>query len=157
MKTGENYPNMTKLVEHIRSKNEKDGIKVYPPASTKQIYKLEKAFKCKLPKDFIAFYSACDGFECIKEGFRFLSIDEILQKKTALGRGWFYFSEYDAAPNLWGMRMHYNVSFEIFCRSHIHHGLTTSLESFLEVFLAGNVLGDEGLNQWQEKIVKVVN
>ena len=144
---------MKELVSAIALKHQKQGITIYPPASVDAITRFETAIGFNLPKDFIEFYSICNGFECNEDIFNFSPLEDILSHASNYGKNWFYFSEYMIYSDMWFLRKKYSGAYEI-----VNSGgeketiLTSSLCEFLERFLKGNVFDDNGLYEWQEEI-----
>ena len=143
---------MKTLLQQIGIKNQKDGFIIHPPAKQSDIERLENAVGFNLPEDFVEFYQICNGFECNDDIFNFSAIDDILTYED-YGENWFYFSEYMIYSDMWGLRKTKEGNFEIFNASFPQFTLTSSLESFLQRFLKGNVFEKEGLSNWLDEIM----
>lgn len=94
---------MKQLLEQIKVKNSPAGFQILASVSHRKILELESKIGCKLPEDFILFYSLCNGFECLEDLFNFLSIDTILAN-IDYGDHWFLFAEYMVYSDFWGLR-----------------------------------------------------
>lgn len=136
------------LVTKISQKHKKQGIKVYSPASNKEILVFEKKIGFPLPPDFIEFYSLCNGFACTEDIFNITPLYEISDR----GKNWFLFAEYMIVSDSWGLRFIGDTKYEIFYSSYGKKAITGSLNEFLERFLRGNVFEDGGLYDWMEEL-----
>lgn len=139
---------MQELLKLIEIKNSYQGFTILNPASDHKILELEHKIGCKLPEDFIQFYSLCNGFECLEDIFNFLSVDTILSNND-YGDQWFLFAEYMIFSDSWGLRKNKDGDFEFFSSSNTIS--SHSLTEFLRAFSKGNVFGNDGIYEWEKK------
>lgn len=142
---------MEKILKQIEIKNAPYGFKILNPASDDKILELENKIGFKLPEDFIHFYSLCNGFECHKDIFNFLSIDTILANDD-YGHHWFVFAEYMIYSDSWGLRKNTNGDFEFFNSAQTIS--SHSILEFLKYFSQGNLFEKGGIYEWEEKCIK---
>jgi hypothetical protein len=138
------------LVDAIRFKHG-IGIQVNPPATATQIDWFERTVGFRLPEDFKEFYSVCNGFDCDKDIFTFISLASCLEHREDSGDNWFYFAEYMIYSDMWGLRL-VNGEYEIFNASYPDKSLTSSLAEFLTRYLEGDVFDPGGLYPWQDEL-----
>lgn len=140
------------IIEAIIEKHKDEGIYVYAPATPNDISFFEQEIGFALPKDFIDFYTTCNGFECTEDIFIMTTLKEITDPAGHYGNNWFYFSEYMTYSDMWGLRLTKEGKYEIFNGSYSNIAMTTSLEEFLQRFLKGDVFETGGLYDWQEEL-----
>ena len=138
------------VITAIATKNQKEGFTLNPSASTIEIIKFETKIGFLLPPEFKALYSVCNGFECEEDMFRFIPLDDIIERGDH-GENWFHFAEYMIFCDIWTLRKN-NDRYEIVNLGNTEFILCTSLTEFLEHFLAGNVFEDGGLYHWRETL-----
>ncbi|MFT3681401.1 MAG: SMI1/KNR4 family protein [Ferruginibacter sp.] len=137
------------LIDKIIHKHTATGIDIFTTATPIEILKFEDKIGFPLPADFIDFYTCCNGFACNEDLFNMTPLNEITLHPDNYGRNWFYFAEYLIYSDMWGLRMTGDNRYEIFNGSSPRLILTSSLFTFLERFLTGNVFDPGGLYDWQ--------
>lgn len=123
------------------------GDRPEPPATEEERLLFEQRLGFELPIDFLEFYQLCNGFETGEDLFHFFSINDILARYTNHGGSWFYFAEYMAYSDLWGVRVFSKEEYLIFNVSD-RTILTHSLREFLDHFRQGGVFEKGGLYDW---------
>lgn len=143
---------MKDIIDAIYKKHQRQGIVVHPPATEAQIAAFEQQQGFALPDDFRLFYKTCNGFECNEDIFNMSSLADINKYGRNDISNSFYFAEYMANSDLWGMRLLKDGTYRIFKYAEPEFVLTNYLEVFLHRFLSGSVFEPEGLYDWQEKL-----
>ena len=143
---------MKSLIDSIIKKHAKSGIDINSPATIGVINAFEEQIGFSLPQDFKEFYSNCNGFGCNEDIFNMVSLGNIMHYPSDYGPNWFYFSEYMIYSDMWGLRLTSESKYELFNGSYPKVPLTSSLETFLNRFLIGNVFETGGLYDWHEEL-----
>lgn len=143
---------MDELIAAIASKHKQDGISLNPPASTQEIEAFERKLGFLLPGDFIEFYSICNGFSCTEDIFNMKSLEDMLEYPDDFGKDWFHFSDYMINSDMWSLRKKAAGDFEIINSGEVTIMLASSLYTFLERFLKGNVFDPGGLYDWHDEM-----
>ncbi len=110
------------------------GIDLNAPATLVDIDSFEKQVGFALPKDFIEFYTICNGFGCTEDIFNIVPLSEIRRYPQDYGANWFYFSEYMIYSDMWGLRLTEKGKYEIFNGNYPTIPMTSSIEEFLTDF-----------------------
>lgn len=148
---------MNELIAAIVSKHKKDGIDVNPPASIQAIEAFERKIGFSLPADFVEFYSVCNGFTCTEDIFNMKTLEDITAYQSDFGVDWFHFSDYMISSDVWSLRKKASGDFEIINSGEVTITLTSSLYTFLERFLKGNVFETDGLYNWHDELKALGN
>ncbi len=141
---------ISEIINAIAVKNQKDGFKLYAPATDNEISNFEAKVGFAMPDDFKEFYTYCNGFECNNDIFNFISLQAVIENED-YGENWFHFSEYMIYSDMWTLKKDAD-SYSIVNLGDKEIILTKSLMEFLEHFLAGNVFEDGGLYDWHEAL-----
>lgn len=144
--------NIKILIKLIQEKHHQSGIEINPPATFSDITEFENEIGFALPSDFREFYLTCNGFGCNEDIFNMIPLQNIRKYPQNFGKNWFHFSEYMIYSEMWGLRRTSEGKFEIFNDSHPDKVMTSSVNEFLQRFLAGNVFDSGGLYEWQKKL-----
>jgi len=139
------------IITAIYLKHSPTGIKINAPASETLIEEFENSIGFPMPREFREFYKICNGFHCNEDLFNIIPLEDALTIKGHHGNNWFYFAEYMVFSDMWSMRAHKNLEFDIYNDS-LNIVLTKSLNEFLSRFLMGNVFDKDGLYDWHKSL-----
>jgi hypothetical protein len=133
---------------------------LYPAATQQQIQVFEEITGLELPLDLKALYSYSNGFEGIKDLFRIIPLEEILDwpSRSQLTFNQFNFAEFLIYADVWYIEINascdapYTIFYLTPEEKEEKVPLTNSLTEFISCFLMGGMYDKKGVYDWMKSV-----
>lgn len=146
---------LAEAISYLESKSVEYEMTLRPAASEDLIKQVEETYNITLPEDIKQFYRLYNGFDTFDWMFNLIPMKDMIEQKIKYNEERVPLAEYMIYSETWHLDINVDQpnKYGITIQGHNREvTLTHSLAEFIERFVNGGLMGEDGLCHWVEQL-----